>query len=157
MGNKKAEESFINCANLYAHYKHLDLNVRQARLIGDEVVAEPIDFCADVDLKIRRALGTGSRTAVLVERLCQAGKAELVPQADRVKVGQAFIAAALEEAYRMLFWKANQTLRRVDAEDSKHTTDAEQEDSSLTHTLSDDVSDETVAEIFSTATSFFGQ
>ena len=145
MLSKKAEESFSNCSALFHFYSQLDLKVRRAQLFGNEIAAEPVDFQADVILKIRRAL-PNRYAASMVERLLTAGKPELVPLADRVKVGQAFINANLEGVYRDLFWKTKNAIDRAVAQDAqaKRTTDEDEDEP-------DGVADAEIAQILDSA------
>lgn len=64
-----AECSFHIMARLYQFYRSLDLLPVRRMMRGGKVVSDPIDFCADVELKAKRIAGSNRQFYETLVRL----------------------------------------------------------------------------------------
>ncbi len=142
-----------NVLALYRHYRGLNLKVNRAEMRGDEVRADELDMVCDVEMAAKRAL---SLVDYLLFIRLSLTNPKLLSEAVRVKLGEAFKHLDESGDYRQLYYKAKNTKYRADADDIQR---AGGEEPTLTHRLSDEVSDEDAASLLSATepTFFVGQ
>ena len=122
--NKQVEavtyrDAFLNVLALYSVLKGTpQQGVRRAELKQGEVIAEAIDFTADVEIKAKRTL-TPLYYKVLLQLVAE-GTYELFPVDLQCALGQTFLKTSMnyDGDYRVLYYRAKNNLLhdRVEAE-----------------------------------------
>ena len=123
--NKQVEattyrDAFLNVLALYSALKGTpQQGVRRAELKQGEVIAESVDFLADVELKAKRTL-TPLYYRVLLQ-LAVEGTYELFPVDLQCALGQVFLERKMnfDGDYRVLYYRAKNN-RLQDREEPQH-------------------------------------
>ena len=123
--NKQVEsQTFIDCfLNVSALYSVLkgtpQQGVRRAELKQGEVIAESIDFMADVEIKAKRVLSSLYYKAYLA--LAMDGNYELMPIDLQCALGEIFMRSNLnyDGDYRVLYYRAKNN-QLQDREEPQH-------------------------------------
>jgi hypothetical protein len=157
MADESKTRALARCENvlsLYRHYRGLNLRVRRAEMRGGEVRADELDMVCDVDLAAKRAL---SQVEYLLFIRLSITNPKMLSEAVRVKLGEAFKHLDETGDYRELFWRAVQGRRKAGSEDELRSADGEESSRpAVSHTFSENISDEEVSAVFSaTEPSFF--
>jgi hypothetical protein len=111
-------DCFLNVSALYSVLKGTpQQGVRRAELKQGGVIAEAIDFLADVEVKAKRALSPLYYKVYL--QLALDGNYELLPIDLQCALGQAFGALNYDGDYRALYYRAKNN-QLMDRDEPQH-------------------------------------
>lgn len=121
-------EVFDAAMALYCTFKDNPnvLRVKMAEYRQEEVAAEPLDFCIDIDIKAKRALNDSYLYSMFMN-MANSEQYHKLPEPMKVILGRAWLdnSLSVEGHYARLYYKTkNEQIRRVLQGEESHESAA---------------------------------